>query len=319
MQRQATKKSIFFFRLRKAFVQAGTRGGLLTFLVIVVFNKLLTHCILAQEYPTRTEMKEKADELFGEPRNAKRLLPDSRIWVDAKRKLVIVDGYVALTEGQLEMFACPAGTKEHESVVAVFSTSRHVHTGLLAIGAKPGKPTTFNPYQPATGSTIKVYVLWRDKDGNKHTVAAQKWVRDVQHKKEMAWDWVFSGSLISTDPETKEEYYMADSGDLVCVSNFPTATMDIAVQSESSNAMLAYSAFTERIPPRFTVVRLVFQLTDAPPRTHTDASIEKSTSEQDGQPDPEKEKDTTASPEAKEPTNSSEKEKEEDLFDSFSK
>ena len=41
-----------------------------------------------------------------------------------------------MREGPLEMFACPSGTKEHESVVAVLSKSREIHAALLAIGAQ---------------------------------------------------------------------------------------------------------------------------------------------------------------------------------------
>ena len=54
-----------------------------------------------------------------EPTNATRLAQNYDIWIDTKRKIVIVDGKVALREGPLEMFACSKGTKEHESVVAV--------------------------------------------------------------------------------------------------------------------------------------------------------------------------------------------------------
>jgi len=39
------------------------------------------------------------------------------LWIDQKRKYVVVDGKVSMREGPLEMFACPKGTKEHESIV----------------------------------------------------------------------------------------------------------------------------------------------------------------------------------------------------------
>src|SRR5262245_40020006 len=60
------------------------------------------------------------------------------IWLDTKRKAVVVDGQVCLREGLLEMFACPKGTKEHESVVSLNCQADEVHAGLLAAGAKPG-------------------------------------------------------------------------------------------------------------------------------------------------------------------------------------
>ena len=57
------------------------------------------------------------------------------LWVDMKRKWVVVDGRVCLNRGVLEMFACPKNTKEHESVISVACEARFVHAALLAIGA----------------------------------------------------------------------------------------------------------------------------------------------------------------------------------------
>src|SRR6185503_19951057 len=80
-----------------------------------------------------------------------RLAPNYDIWIDPKRKIVVVDGKVVLREGALEMFACPKGTKEHESIVAVNSNAQFVHAGLIAVGAEPGHPVVFAPeYKPAT-------------------------------------------------------------------------------------------------------------------------------------------------------------------------
>lgn len=228
----------------------------------------------AQEYPSREELKTRADQVFGVPKDATALSKNGRIWVDAKRKLVIIDGYVTLTQGQLEMFACPVGTKEHEAVVAVFATSKEVHAALLAVGAKQGTPTRFEPYTPATGSTVKVHVLWRDAKNEKNVKPAQHWIRDVATNKEMPYDWVFAGSILAKDPDTGEEMYLGDAGDLLCVANFQTATLDIAVESAAANAGLVYSAYTERIPPLFTACRLVLQPTTDTPRKDPSLKID---------------------------------------------
>ena len=55
----------------------------------------------------------------GETGGLIRLDPKAEVWVDAKRKRVIVGGQICLRQGLLEMFACPRGTKEHESIVSV--------------------------------------------------------------------------------------------------------------------------------------------------------------------------------------------------------
>ena len=180
------------------------------------------------------------------------------VWLDPKRKAVVVDGEVCLREGQLEMFACPKKTKEHESIIALNCKSEEVHAGLLAAGAKPGSPVAFLPdYKPATGQIVDIYVLWKDDKGEKQQARAQDWVKDRKTEKAMTYDWVFAGSGFAQDDEGKQ-YYRANGGDLVCVSNFPTATLDLPVQSSDSNDNLQFVPFTERVPARGTKVRVVF-------------------------------------------------------------
>jgi hypothetical protein len=201
------------------------------------------------------------------PEGLKRLTKDYPIWLDTKRKLLVVDGEVCLREGQLEMFACPRQTKEHESIVAIDAPARFVHAGLLAIGARAGKPVRFDPkYTPASGDVINITLLWQNEDGKRQKARAQEWVRDVKTKKPLAYDWVFAGSGFWKDPDTGEAFYHGDAGDFICVSNFPSATMDLPVESPQATAELLFEAFTERIPPRGTPVRLVLE-----PRRPADA------------------------------------------------
>ncbi|RMF45179.1 MAG: hypothetical protein D6753_00875 [Planctomycetota bacterium] len=230
------------------------------------------------EYPTLAEKYLKQVEAtFGEPPGMVRLHPHYRVWVDRDKKRVVVDGYVALTAGQLEMFACLAGTKEHESVVAVFSKAQLVHAGLLAIGAKQGTPVQWEPdFKPPTGSEIQVFVLWKDPDGTKKHIDARKWVRQVgTEDKTLETNWVFAGSSFWTDPDTGKQIYLAESGDLICVSNFTTATLDIPMKSTQVNSGLMFAAFTERIPERGTPVRLVLQLLEPKKSADARANIEK--------------------------------------------
>lgn len=180
------------------------------------------------------------------------------VWLDTKRKAVVVDGQVCLRQGQLEMFACTKGTKEHESIVTLNCLAEEVHAGLLAAGSKPGTPVSFDPeYRAATGQPIDVYVLWKDEQGQKHQARAQEWIRSVRTQQAMAHDWVFAGSGFWKDPETGKEHYKANGGDLICVSNFPTATLDLPVESSQANDQLLFEAFADRVPPRGTKVRVV--------------------------------------------------------------
>jgi hypothetical protein len=136
--------------------------------------------------------------------------------------------------------------------------AEEVHAGLLAAEARPGSPVTFNPeYKAATGQIVDIYVLWKEPDGAKKQVRAQDWVKNVKTGKAMAHDWVFAGSGFWKDEETGKEHYRANGGDLVCVSNFPTATLDLPIESSQANDELMFAAFTDRIPPRGTKVRVV--------------------------------------------------------------
>ena len=227
-------------------------------------SAVLLHCSADDGWKNSAELQKLIVERFDEPKDCKLLHRENRIWINRDEQVVILDGYVAQREVPLEMFACPVGTKEHESVVAVLARSQLVHAGLLAINAKPGSTATFEPFKPAKGTTVRVYVLWLDSTGKTKGTLAQNWIRRSGTRNSMYWDWVFAGSKIYKDEDGKE-HYLGDSGELISVSNFATSTLDVAVRSEQSNASLIFEAFTERIPPKFTPVRLVLTLTDEPP------------------------------------------------------
>ncbi|MFL2866837.1 MAG: YdjY domain-containing protein [Pirellulaceae bacterium] len=208
--------------------------------------------------PAEKSVKEKQFKSLEKGASVLSLLPDGGLWVDLSRKWVVADGEVCLTVGPLEMFACPAGTKEHESVVAVKSSSRFVHAALLAIGAKTGKPVKFDPeYIPASGSVIDIICVWKDSEEKIQAAFAQDWVTKGRSKKTLDHAWVFAGSGFWKDSSTGERRYYADDGAMICVSNFPTATMDIAVESTKDNNFLEYHANSARLPEVGTPVRLI--------------------------------------------------------------
>jgi hypothetical protein len=188
-----------------------------------------------------------------------RLSPKDEIWVDAPNKRVILGGTICLREGMLEMFACPKGTKEHESIVAVNSKAQLVHTALLAIGAQAGHPVQYDPeYKTATGSTIRVEVLWKDDKGALVRRRAQEMIRHVKTRDTLKHSWVFAGSGFWE--ENGQRYYQAEGGELICLSNFSTALLDLPIESPQQNAQLLFEAFTESIPAIGTPVRLVLSV-----------------------------------------------------------
>lgn len=104
--------------------------------------------------------------------------------------------------------------------------------------------------------------------------AFQKAIKDF-HKKsqihQMDGHWVFAGSYFLTDEKTGEKFYQAESGDLICVANFATATLDVSVNSSATNDDLMFEAYTEHIPPIGTKVTLelvpVFKPQESAPKT----------------------------------------------------
>ena len=193
---------------------------------------------------------------------SKSVLPlkkEGGLWIDLKRKWVIVDGSVCLREGPLEMFICPAQTKEHESVITTPIDAETVHTSLLAIGAKTGSPVQFQPeYKRATGSVIDIVVVWVSEKDEIVASLAQDWINKGNTRKTMQYAWVFGGSGYWKNPNTGKTIYYGNDGSLVCLSNFPTATIDLPVESSNSNAARLYYANTSKIAPLKASVRIIF-------------------------------------------------------------
>jgi hypothetical protein len=206
----------------------------------------------AQHDPART-----APPATPEPEAKKTSLgPNVFLEVQGKRRRVLIDGEVCQRGVQLEMFLCPWNTKEHEAIVHAKVDGRHVHAALLAAGAEPGSPVRYDPkYTPARGSTIKVGVEYEDK-GRLATRNAREWVRYSRTGKELDVDWVFAGSVLVDDAldRTKPKAYLANDGDMICVSNFEDAMLDLPINSSKDNADLSFETFTERIPPIGTKV-----------------------------------------------------------------
>jgi hypothetical protein len=226
---------------------------------------------------------ERLQEKLAPPPNATRISKMSPLWIDMQSKRVFVDGYVAQREAFLEMFACDSETKEHESVLGVAAKSSEVHAALLAIGGQVGKTVRFDPeYVAATGQRIRIWLMWRDEEGNFKTADAREWVRNAESKKQLDRHWVFAGSYIWKDPSDGKEYYQADSGEMICVSNFSTALMDLPIASSDSNSALQFEAFTERIPPMGTFVRLM--LVPLPPENESEKTTEEAEPNDDDQP-----------------------------------
>ena len=201
---------------------------------------------------------QKSVPLVDRPERLQRLDPKDPVWFDKQGQRVVMTGQICGREVPLEMFACLRGTKEHEAIVVVDAKAYVVHAGLVAAGADPGNPVQFYPeYVPAKGPEIEVTVVWEDEKGQRRIARGQDWIRNAETRKAMEYPWVFAGSQFTKDEQTGREFYLADGGDFICVSNFPSAMLDLPIKSSDSNTALLFEAFTERIPPLGTPVTLI--------------------------------------------------------------
>ncbi len=75
--------------------------------------------------------------------------------------------------------------------------------------------------------------------------------------KQLDAGWVFVGSGYYVDEKTGRKSYLAEGGDLICVSNFPDSMLDLAIKStDKQDEGLLFEAWTERIPPKGTEVTM---------------------------------------------------------------
>lgn len=229
------------------------------------------------------------EPIFEKPENLVRLDEKMAVWVDKDKKNVVLQGWVCQTRAPLEFFMCTGrgilrlnpydgeegmpdqivqfhGAKTHEAVVCVDVRPSIIHAGLLAIGARPGEPVRFQPeFKPATGAEIDVILRWKKEDGEIVEKRAQEVVMNAATGDPMDIPWVFAGSYFYTDDEdpspTPKRYYAADSeGEVIGVSNFPSATLDVPKASSASDDELLFQANQEVLPERGTPVTILLRL-----------------------------------------------------------
>lgn len=250
-----------FFRLKHHFALRGPWCIAMTVTVIIVAGRLAAEPTKKAESPAE-HAKTVADlgpPLVDDADSLRRLHPKLPVWIDLRRKQVVMMGTVCQADYPLEFFVTYPD-RAYEAIVSSDVRPSLVHAGLLAIGAKPGKPVQFQPeFTPPSGMEIAVEVRWKDANGKQRSSPAQDWVRNVKTKKPLDITWVFAGSRTVTDEETAENRYQADGGDFICLLNRPSALLDLPIRSESSLESRLFEAFREHLPPTGTPVTIVLK------------------------------------------------------------
>lgn len=205
------------------------------------------------------EDEKPAEPTIDIPSYWKRLSKTQEIWVDHKNKQVIVGGKICLDAGPLEMLICPRGTKEHETIVSVNAESWQVHAALIAVGATPGVPSRWVPeYTPAWGPKIDVQMMWRDEKTKQiETVDGKQWILNSRTQKPMTTELVFGGSYSEPRMEGDRPRYVADDGELICLANFSTSTIDLRILDKDAD--IFFEANTPLIPPINTQIYTIIK------------------------------------------------------------
>ncbi len=195
--------------------------------------------------------------------DAKPFMPGVKInWRDRE---VEVAGVVVLREGMLELFACSADTREHESIVRISARPMHVYQALGLLGLEPGSPPRWDPETergfPATGPRLRLRVRYQ-RDDRLHTDGIHRWMWNIMTDEPAPpTQWVFSGSLRDHQGRLAVDL----EGTVVCVVDFQAALISLPQSYSDSNEDLWLRPHAERIPPLGSACVLLIQ---AVPESH---------------------------------------------------
>lgn len=194
---------------------------------------------------------------------------------------VDVDATVCLDQGYLELIACTKQTKEHESLVAVEASPRHIHAALLLIGAVNGHPAMRkqigdeeNPrwvHLPPRGEKIKVSLVIPDARGNENAFPISDFVMHIDED-DMAMrqvhvfddaepvqfpsEFLFAGSHL-VDQEEGESQYIADvSGHVITIATFGDELLCLPGHHSAANGELVWQVNPDMLPKVGTKVKL---------------------------------------------------------------
>jgi len=173
--------------------------------------------------------------------------------LNSEARELIIPGKVNMDSGLIELVACTAYGKVHESMLVLDVVPYHIQVALLLLGLEYGSNIAYqgDPRTPA-GDSVEVWVSWfNGKDTVRHR--AEDLVFDVLHKKLMPHSpWIFSGSRFVNN------IFMADmEGSLITTYHDPFTILDNP-QPEGGNDEL-YVVNREIVPPKKTKIKVIIK------------------------------------------------------------
>lgn len=180
--------------------------------------------------------------------------------LDLRKREVSFDAEVCLRTGVLEFLLCQWQTKTHESVLHTKAKASRLHAALLMLGLAPGKPARWSGegqwarFLPPAGPGLKLAFAWKDKAGRRHRAEAGAWLKGAEGKEfTQPKEWTFVGSEVLPDGR----YWAELDGEVISVTNFASAVIDVPFKSSNVNELREIYANTEAIPPRGTKVEVI--------------------------------------------------------------
>jgi len=191
---------------------------------------------------------------------ARKIVKIGEVRVDLKKRQVSFDSEVCLKEGVLEFLLVQWQSKTHESILHTKAKASHIHAGLLMLGLSAGKPARWSGQQmgsrflPPAGAGLKIKVVWKDGKGNAQSADPGEWLTGQEGEDiDLPERWIFIGS----DILPTGRYWAELDGEIISLTNFPSAVIDVPFHSSSVNDQRGIYANAQKIPATGTKVEVV--------------------------------------------------------------
>ena len=208
--------------------------------------------------------------------------------IDLEQRCLDLEARICLDNGFLELLACSAGTKEHESVVAVSAKPMHIHTALLLLGADNGHPAMRKPVNqdkthwidvPPRGGRVDVFLVTETEKGNtterpisdfivrardrlkkadgklNHSPQRRKSTSGAKQQ-HLSNTFLFVGSQLRNNSDGPRQYVADVSGNVISIATFGDEVLCLPSQQSQDNNSLIWHVKAKSLPPVGTKVTL---------------------------------------------------------------
>lgn len=187
------------------------------------------------------------------------------IEINLVERSVDVDANVCLHEGMLELIACRKGTKEHESIVTINAEAKHIHLGLLLLGAGAGNPAMIKRLDdsgnrwaevPSRGDAIDVFLVFKDTADKLVEEPISRFLKGADGKKFPSHTFIFAGSRLVRNGDKPPKYACDSSGNVISIATFGDELLCLPGTHSEANSALEWKVDATRLPKVGSAVTL---------------------------------------------------------------